>query len=121
MSEVKRYAHVTGIIENPPAGYCGENWAEVVLATDYDALRAERDELKRCLDGGVDCAAERIALHTQLSAAEARLVKAREWMSHADDCLGIPKWENDQLVDGGCTCGLQAFLESISAPAPPAP
>lgn len=46
------------------------------------------------------------SLRAQLSAAEARLVKAREWMQHDRDKCLAREWRNIN-----CTCGLQAFLE----------
>ena len=49
---------------------------EFVLASDYAALEARCRELERCLDGGVDCANERIQQKEHIQALEAALNKA---------------------------------------------
>jgi hypothetical protein len=42
-------------------------------AAEIERLRAERDEFARCLDGGVDCAAEKLKLRAELDEALERI------------------------------------------------
>lgn len=85
-----------------------------VLASDYDVLWEECEQQlaqRLSLVEDINTAhAENDAIRAQLSAAEARLVKAREWIGHNGSCMGVLPGELD------CDCGLQAFLGLAGEP-----
>jgi hypothetical protein len=58
-----------------------------VSSPDYDSLAAENVELRRCLDGGVDCAGERIEAKKLLREALREMTTATAPRSSFTDCV----------------------------------
>jgi hypothetical protein len=76
-----------------------------VLASDYDALKAERDEARDLYADSSDNAAMYLA-------EIERLREVLENVQHGTVCPAHPGWLNA----GPCTCGLDAALAPQESP-----